>query len=65
MCECRRRRQFRGRLLFAVLAVVPGDGESHGACLSRALVVPKFATKEPNRPLHHQCAALHDFCDIE
>jgi hypothetical protein len=61
MRETHRRHQFRGRSLFAVLAVVPGDGESHDACLSRTLAVLKFATKEPNRPLHHQRAALHIF----
>jgi hypothetical protein len=65
MRESHRRRQFRGRILFAVHAVAPGDGQSHAACLSRALAVPKFAAKEPNRPLHHQRLALHNFCDNE
>ena len=44
--------------MFAVLAVVSGDGKSHDACHSRALAVLKFAMKEPNRPLHHWRAAL-------
>lgn len=61
MRESHRRRQSRGRLLFAMLAVFPRDGESHGAYLPRALDVSKFAAKEPNRPFHHQRVALHKF----